>query len=121
MDQHTCDALVVFCIDFRFQKYIREWLDKNMANKTFDYVGFAGSTKDLDTVLKQLVISVQLHDIKQVILIHHEGCGAYGAEGSAQRHTIDLRKAKKAISERYPHLTVNLYYLHLNGIFEEIS
>lgn len=44
---HHCDALVVSCIDFRFQKYIRNWLDTNLADKTFDYVGFAGGVKNL--------------------------------------------------------------------------
>lgn len=121
MALHSCDAIVVSCIDFRFQKYIRKWLDKKMVDKTFDYVGFAGGTKDLITVLKQIAISVRLHAIKEVILIHHEDCGAYGAEGSPEKHRHDLLKAKQAILQQYPDLHVKLYYLHLDGIFEEIQ
>src|SRR6266567_1686622 len=121
MATHTCDAIVVSCIDFRFQKYIRNWLDKNFADKTYDYVGFAGGTKDLETVLKQLAISVRLHNISQVVLMHHEECGAYGAESTWERHTQDLRKAKEEIYKLYPNLQVDLYYLHLNGEFEEVK
>lgn len=116
---HTCDAIVVCCIDFRFQKYIRDWTDKNLKNKTFDLVGFAGSTKDLNTVLKQIDISVQLHNINQVILIHHEECGAYGKDSTPKRHASDLKKARREILKKYPNLKVDLYYLLLNGKFQK--
>lgn len=118
---HIADAFVLSCIDFRFQKYIREWLDIHLTDKTFDYVGFAGGVKDLDTIMKQLDISVRLHDIKHVILMNHEECGAYGAESTPENHARDLGKAKEAILAKYPHLTVDLYYLHLNGDFEEVK
>lgn len=117
---HTCDAFVVACIDFRFQKYLKDWLGKNFQNKTYDYVGFAGSTKNLETIMGQLDISVRLHHIKEVVLIHHEECGAYGAESTHERHAIDLNKAKKTILEKYPDLKVDLFYLHLDGEFEKI-
>lgn len=118
---HTCDALVVSCIDFRFQKFIHHWLDANMADKTYDYVGYAGGTKDLETVMKQLDLSVQLHSIKDVVLMHHEECGAYGADSTPERHAADLRKARSEILKNYPHLKVSLYYIHLDGTFEEVK
>lgn len=121
MAKHICDAVIVSCIDFRFQKYIREWTDKNLANKTFDFVGFAGSTKNLDVILEQIDISVRLHDIKDVILIHHEECGAYGAESTPERHSADLRMAKEEISKRFPFVNTRLYYLLLSGEFKEIN
>lgn len=117
---HTCDALVVSCIDFRFQKFIRNWLDTDMKDKTFDYVGYAGCVKDLDTVMKQLAISVRLHDIKEVVLMNHEECGAYGAESTPERHAADLKHAREVIVKEYPHLKVRTFYLHLDGAFEEI-
>ncbi len=121
MSNHICDGLVVACIDFRFQKYIKDWLGKNFQNKTYDYVGFAGSTKNLDTIMGQLDISVRLHQIKEVVLMHHEECGAYGTESTHDRHAEDLSKAKKTILEKYPDLSISLFYLHLNGEFEKIS
>ncbi|PIV09861.1 hypothetical protein COS31_01275 [Candidatus Roizmanbacteria bacterium CG02_land_8_20_14_3_00_36_15] len=120
MINHKCDAFIVACIDFRFQKFIKNWLDKNFKNKTYDYVGFAGATKDLKTIMKQLDISVRLHQIKQVVLIHHEDCGAYGKESTHDRHVADLGKVKKIIKNKYPKLQVDLYYLHLDGMFEKV-
>ncbi len=121
MSIHIADALVVSCIDFRFQKYIREWLEKNMKGKNYDYVGFAGGTKDLKTILNQLDISVRLHHIKQVALMHHEDCGAYGKESTHAKHSGDLKKARKTIQNLYPDLRVNTYYIHLDGQFEKIK
>lgn len=121
MAQHTCDALVVSCIDFRFQKYIRQWLDENFGDKTYDYVGYAGGTKELETFMKQLDISVQLHNIKHVVLMHHEECGAYGEASTPERHASDLLKAKDIIHKKYPHLKIDLFYILLDGKFNEIN
>jgi carbonic anhydrase len=118
---HICDAIVVCCIDFRFQKYIRDWTNKKLKNKTFDMVGFAGSTKDLKTVMNQIDISVNLHHTKEVYLIHHEECGAYGKESTYQKHKKDLKKAKNKVLQKHPNLKVYLYYLYLNGKFEKID
>jgi len=118
---HQCDALVVVCIDFRFQKFIRVWTDKKLKDNTFDLVALAGATKDLKTILKQVDISVRLHHIKRVYLIHHEDCGAYGKEGTKERHTRDLKKAKEKILAKYPKLKVETFFLHLNGSFEKVS
>lgn len=120
MSIHTCDALIVSCIDFRFQKYIQKWLAKNLKNKDYDYIGYAGGTKDLKTIMNQLDISVRLHKINQVVLIHHEDCGAYGKESTPQRHTQDLLKAKKQVQKLHPQLQVNPYYVLLNGKFEKV-
>ena len=120
MSQHTCDAVVVCCIDFRFQKYIRNWTDAHLSDKTFDLVGLAGSTKNLDIIMEQISISVKLHEVKEVILIHHEECGAYGAESTPERHSIDLLKAKSVINEKFPDVKVHPLYLRLNGTFEPI-
>src|SRR3990167_2333696 len=121
MSLHTCDGLVVCCIDFRFQKYIRDWTDKNLAGKTFDLVGYAGATKDLDAVMKQVDISVNLHHINQIVLIHHEECGAYGMESTPERHTQDLKRAKEVILSKHPNIKVGTYYLHLDGTFEAMN
>jgi carbonic anhydrase len=92
-----------------------------MKNKTYDLVGFAGSTKSLPTIMKQVKISKSLHHISHVVLIHHEECGAYGAESTPQRHAEDLNKAKKRILRLYPDLQVTLLYLLLNGEFENVK
>lgn len=117
---HTCDAIVITCIDFRFQEYIEKWLEKNLGKKNYDRVALGGGVFDFYAILKQVEISHKLHKIKQVVLINHEDCGAYGAAGTYERHKNDLVTAKKTIERLYPKLKVVPLYLHLDGEFEKI-
>lgn len=120
MNNHTCEAVIVTCIDFRFQEMISHWIAQNFKPKTFDRVAIAGGVYDLYTVLKQVEISKRLHKVKKAIFINHEDCGAYGEAGTPEKHAKDLRAAKTKIKEKYPDLKVETYYLHLNGTFELI-
>lgn len=120
MNNHTCEAVVITCIDFRFQPYIDIWVKDNLGIKNHDRVALAGGVKGLETILGQVEISNRLHHIKRVILINHEDCGAYGQEGTAQKHTQDLTNAKSKIQEQFPNLEADTYYLHLNGEFKHV-
>jgi hypothetical protein len=117
----VCDAIVVRCIDFRFIHYIRNFTDTELAGKTYDVIGLAGATKDWPEVIKEVDISERLHGPRQLVLINHEDCGAYGADGTPERHTADLRQARDAVRAKYPDLQVDLYYLHLDGTFEAVD
>ncbi len=117
---HKADAIVITCIDFRFQEYINNWLNKNFKPKTYDRGAFAGAAKSLDTILTQIELAYRLHHVKKAIIINHEDCGAYGKEETVDHHIRDLRQVKKHILEKFPNLEVETYYLHLDGAFESI-
>lgn len=121
MSDHSCEAVIVTCIDFRFQEYINNWISGNFQPKSFDRVAIAGGVFDLDYVLKQIEISHRLHHIKKVILINHEDCGAYGETGTPEKHAEDLKNAAAKIKAQYPELEVEAYYLHLDGSFDKVS
>lgn len=121
MDLHFCKTIIITCIDFRFQDLIDKWIDSKFRPKTYDRVAFAGGVLNLDTVLKQIKIAYELHHIKEVVLINHEDCGAYGKEGSFERHSQDLKKAKEKIKSLFKNIDVETYYLNLKGEFEKIS
>jgi carbonic anhydrase len=121
MAEHITDAIVVHCIDFRFQKYLDPWLQERFGHDNYDRVSLAGAVYDFDSVERQIEISDRLHKIKKVILINHEDCGAYGAEGNYERHQADLEKAEKRLEKEFGHLDVEIYYLHLDGEFERMS
>lgn len=36
MNDHRCKALIVTCIDFRFQEYINNWVSENFPVRSFD-------------------------------------------------------------------------------------
>lgn len=121
MSNHSCEAVIVTCIDFRFQIFINRWISQNFDPKTYDRVAWAGGVKDQEEILKQIEISKRLHHTKKAILINHEDCGAYGEEGTAEKHAQDLKDTKQKILSQFPDLEVEIYYLHLSGTFENIS
>lgn len=118
---HICDSIVISCIDFRFQPYIENWINKNLGKKNYDRVSLAGGVFDFYTVLKQVEISNKLHQVKKVILLNHEDCGAYGKEGNFNRHKSDLIEAERKIEAIFPDLDVETYYVKLDGTFVETS
>src|SRR5260221_62035 len=118
---HSAESIIITCIDFRLQDHINKSVSENFTPKTFDRVALGGGVKNLATILGQIDIAVRLHHIKKVILVNHEDCGAYGTEGTYEKHQLDLTTAKAKVKEIYPELRVETYYLHLDGIFEPIS
>ena len=121
MFKHTCTSIAISCIDYRFQDYIENWLHENVGEHKYDHVSLAGGVFDFYTILRQVEISNKLHKIQRVILMNHEDCGAYGAEGNYERHVHDLKEAERKIEALFPHLEVDILYVHLDGTFEDVS
>lgn len=118
---HSCDALIVTCIDFRIQKFIEDWLNSHLGKGKYDRVAWAGGIFDSAGVIKQVDISVRLHSIKKLILMNHEDCGAYGQAGTYEKHTYDLINIKKKICKIHTKLKIETYYIYLNGEFKKIQ
>ncbi len=121
MAELYCEALVIHCMDYRLQKYLNDWLDTNYAAGKYDRVAIAGGALDIHSVLKHVELAVRLHVIKRVVLINHENCGAYGIDGTYERHKADLAEAQRKVLKSFPGLQVEKYYLHLDGNFELIA
>lgn len=122
---HTCKALVIHCLGFRFATAIRDFLLSLDLEDRYDLVCLAGATKGLvekdpvisETILRQISTSKRLHDIREVLIIHHQDCGAYGEFDSLQsekvQHYAHLKKAAKIISDNFPELKTKLYFATL--------
>jgi carbonic anhydrase len=121
MTNLECQTLIVHCMDFRIQKNINDWLQRRFGLSDYDRVSLAGGVLDLESVLKQVQICERVHGIRRVVFVNHEDCRAYGEAGNPDRHAADLREAEKRIKEVLPEFEVELYYLHLTGIFERVS
>ena len=115
---HNCRAIVVGCMDFRLRSGIRKWTAKLEGG--FDRLAIAGGVKNLPFVLDQVELSYKLHHITEVYLINHEDCGAYGEEGTFEKHTKDLSFAKKIIGQKFPKLKIMTLFQKLNGEFVEV-
>jgi len=115
-----CEALVVHCIDYRLQKHLNDWLDKNAGAGNYDRVSIAGGVLDIYPVLKHVELAVRSHKIRKVILINHEDCLAYGSAATLDRHHADLLEAERKIHALHMNLMVEKYYLKLDGTFESV-
>lgn len=120
MADHSCEALVVHCMDYRLQKYLNDWLEKSPGKGNYDRVSIAGGVQDIYPVLKQIELSLRLHKIRKVILVNHEDCGAYSEAGTRERHKADLLEAERKIHVLHMNLLVEKYYLKLDGTFERV-
>jgi carbonic anhydrase len=124
---HTCSALIVTCMDFRFQKQIFEFLQGLGLTGQYDLYSSAGSQKNFldyatrENALKQVELSSKLHGISSVYLFAHWDCGGYGGskafssdQEQKQRYQDDLNQAKALIKEKFPLLNVHTYLAHLD-------
>ena len=118
---HKAQGLVVTCIDFRFQEFIDSFIRTKLGVRNHDRVAWAGGIRDFTSVLNQVKISKKLHDIKLIVLVNHQDCGAYGDLGTKERHSQDLREAAEKIKSEIPDVHVETHYLHLDGTFERIE
>lgn len=112
---HSCSTLAATCIDFRIQRFVEEWARKHLGKDHYDRVALAGGVKNRDVILGQVDISVRLHGIKNVVLMNHEDCGAYGSEGTEKKHRADLRATRLVLAAAHPTLDIETYYVKLDG------
>jgi len=124
-EKHTCKALVLHCIDFRFQEQISEFLEKKFP-QSYDRVALAGGVKELlengerSITLKNLEISSQLHQPKTIVLIQHEDCGAYGGSKAfttfkeeAEHQKRELQKAAVLLKDHFPQDQIETHFIRL--------
>lgn len=124
---HTCKALVIQCIDFRFRKSLAEFLESRFGD-SYDLVSVAGGVKRLvqdplenNFTLEQIKISDTLHKPEIILLIQHEDCGAYGGSIAFGDFSIEqeiqkqeLEKAETLLREHFSQ-SVEKYLARLSG------
>lgn len=126
-DIHSCEAVVLTCIDFRFWKETVEFVEKELGIKSFDFPSLPGAAKAInesngsDLALKCISVPCDLHHAKKIVLINHQDCGAYGGSAKFQEdmdieqrfHEEELKKAKEKLVEKYPDKEYILIYAKL--------
>ena len=118
---HACSTILIKCIDFRMQTETRRFLHENNLAGDCDVFSLAGASMEMLSTepavaalcLKQIQISHDLHNAKQVVLIHHSDCGAYkGAynftspDEEKEKQIADMRKSEEIIKQSFPDMTV---------------
>ncbi|MEM0202923.1 MAG: hypothetical protein QXO16_00500 [Archaeoglobaceae archaeon] len=122
MTHKECIALVIACMDYRFQASMYAWLRNMGLEGRYDLVCLPGATKDFDQkkLIEVVRLAVELHKIREVHIVHHEDCGAYRLAGFQKELELpaqqaDMEKAKEAITKLYPQLNVRLWLFRLNS------
>lgn len=119
---HTCSSALIRCMDFRLTDAINKWFEEKGIMNDCDIISVAGIAKaiavdpqsaDARFVLKQIELSIKLHNTKTLYIMHHTDCDAYGGhkafaslDEEKAKYLADMKKARKVIKSVAPDLEV---------------
>ena len=125
---HSCEAVVLACLDFRFWKETMKFVEEELGIETYDFPKLPGAARvineclnDDDIAMKCVGVPCDLHHVSKIVIVNHADCGAYGGsakfsgdiEAEQKFHEEELRKAKEKISIKYPGKEIILAYAKL--------
>ncbi len=105
-------ALVYCCIDFRFHRKIKKFVQNHLGIKDFDLKTDAGSVKQLNAqespiaewVIKNFQIAIEHHKVPEIILFAHSDCAAYGGNSAFSDFGQQIGFLKKETSQAMSHV-----------------
>ena len=130
-------AMVLSCIDPRFQPIVFNYLKKRKLNGKYSAFSIAGAAigvtapkfrKWHKTFWDNLETSIKLHKIKRLIVINHRDCGAakiiYGKKkfdnfNETKIHENSFTKIKNRLKNTYPKLKIETILATLNKKVEK--
>lgn len=131
------EAMVLSCIDPRFQDLVNKQQAKDGLSGKYSAFTIAGASIGVvapafkewhKTFWENLGASVQLHNIKKVIVVNHRDCGAakiaYGEakvatpEAETTTHQAALMEFRQQLKDKHPALGVQLGLMSLDGKLE---
>ena len=125
-------AMVLSCIDPRFQPIVYNYLKKKRLIGKYSSFTIAGSAVGVTAnrfkkwhkvFWENFDTSVKLHNIKKLIVINHRDCGAakiingkkeFSTVNETKVHKTSFQKLKKIFKKKYPKLKIELKIVSLN-------
>ena len=125
------EAMVLSCMDPRFQPKVYKYLKTKKLTGKYSAFTIAGAAigvthkkfkKWHSTFIDNLSTSIKLHNIKKIIVINHEDCGAAKIVNGKKKlnsiienkiHRESFKKIKKVLNNRFPTLKINFKILSL--------
>ena len=125
-------AMVLSCIDPRFQPIIYNYLNKKKLSGKYSLFAIAGSGVGVTaskfkkwhrTFWENLDTTIKLHKIKKLIVINHQDCGAakiingkkeFNTLNETRIHIDSFKKIKKKFKKKYPKLKIETILISLN-------
>ena len=127
----TYKAMVLSCIDPRFQDLVHNHLKKKKLSGKYSAFTIAGAAVGVThnkfkkwhkTFYDNLATSIKLHKIENLIVINHKDCGAakiangkkeFNTANEIKIHKNSFLKLKKEIKKRFPKLKLELNLISL--------
>ena len=130
--ESSAKVLVLSCIDPRYSARLEKHLieDKHLHG---DYDAFSLAGAELGAIMKikwrktlfeHIELAIDLHGINCIYAYSHLDCGAYKHfhnmthDDDAKIHTKELRKLKKMLKKKFPHLDFRGYVMFLDGMIK---
>jgi len=125
-------ALVLSCIDPRFQPIVYEYLKKRDLDGNYSSFTIAGGSIGVtenkfktwhNTFWDNLSTSIELHKIEKLIVINHRDCGAakilngdkeFSKDIEEKIHSKSFDKIKQSLKKKHPNLSIELNLISLN-------
>ena len=125
-------AMVLSCIDPRFQPIVYNYLKKKKLIGKYSSFTIAGSAIGVTTnkfkrwhkvFWENFDTSVKLHNIKKLIVINHRDCGVakiingkkeFSKINETKVHKNSFKNIKKIFRQKYPKLNIELKIISLN-------
>ena len=129
-------AMILSCIDPRFQPIVYNYLKKKKLTGKCSAFTIAGSAVGVTAnkfkrwhkvFWDNFDTSVKLHNIKRLIVINHRDCGAakiingnkeFSKSNETKVHKNSFQKIKKVFKKKYPKLSIELKIISLNSKVE---
>ena len=129
----TFKAMVLSCMDPRFQHLVHNHLKKKKLTGKYSAFIIAGAAVGVThekfkqwhkTFYDNLATSIQLHKIEKLIVINHKDCGAakiangkkvFNPVNEKKIHQESFNKIKKQVKKRFPKLKVELNLISLDS------
>ena len=126
-------AMVLSCIDPRFQPLVYDYLKKKKLNGKYSAFTIAGSAigvthnkfkKWHSVFIENLSTSIKLHKIEKLIVINHTDCGAAKIANENKKfdslieeniHKSSFIKIKKKIKKKFPKIEIDFNLISLNN------
>ena len=125
-------AMVLSCMDPRFQHLVHNHLKKKKLTGKYSAFTIAGAAVGVThnkfkkwhkTFYDNLATSIQLHKIDKLIVINHKDCGVakivngkkeFSPANEKKIHNESFSKIKKQVKKRFPNLKIEFKLLSFN-------
>ena len=137
MEAHSARAFVLSCMDFRLLDDIVYFMNGNDYNNNYDQFICAGASLGVNqnkfaswgqAFREHLGLGLELHKVKEMIVIDHDKCGAYKKffpemkpEEEREYHVKQILQFEEMIIKEYPELKLHAYYMQVDGVCEKIN